>query len=120
MAQCTILTELGRIGAVTLADLSRSLGLDKGWVSRSVEALAQEGLLAKTPSDADKRTVIIDMTGPGQALCQDVNTNLDALSERVIKRIPPREQEGVLKALKLLEQALEAELAAESSGRTCC
>lgn len=118
MAQCTILTTLGRTGPVTLGELARGLALDKGWVSRSVEALTQEGLLAKTPSEADKRTVIIEMTDSGETLRQGVNAALDALSERVVKRIPPAELEGVQRALKLLEQALEEEL--EGSNGSCC
>jgi len=120
MAQCTILTELGRTGPVILGDLSRGLGLDKGWVSRSVETLAQEGLLEKKPSEADKRTVIIEMTATGHSLCESVNTALDSLSERVLKRVPPEEHEGVLRALKILERALEEELDQGHVGTSCC
>lgn len=108
--QCMILTELGRSGPITLADLVRRLGLDKGWVSRAVEAMSQEGLLKKEPSLTDKRAVIISMTEAGTALNRDLNNTLDSQSDRVMKRIPPEERANVYRALALLEQALKAEV----------
>ncbi|MFZ5827609.1 MAG: MarR family winged helix-turn-helix transcriptional regulator [Bacillota bacterium] len=108
--QCMMLTELGRSGPVTLADLVRRLNLDKGWVSRAVESMAQEGLLTKEPSPTDKRAVIISMTASGEALCAGLNRMLDEQSDRILRRIPPEERQGVYRALALLEQALKEEL----------
>lgn len=109
-AQCVILTQLGRTGPVTLAELVRKVGLDKGWVSRAVESMAQEGLLKKEPSPTDRRAVIISMTEAGDRLCCDLNLTLDGQSDRVMSRIPPAEQANVMRALTLLEQALREEL----------
>ena len=108
--QCMILTELGRSGPVTLADLVRRINLDKGWVSRAVESMAQEGLLKKEPSPTDKRAVIISMTVSGEALCAHLNRTLDEQSDRILRRIPPEERQGVYRALALLAQALQEEL----------
>lgn len=114
--QCVILTELGRSGPVTLADLVRRLGLDKGWVSRAVEATTQEGLLQKEPSPTDRRAVIISMTPAGEALCCTLNETLDSQSRRLFERIPPEERAGVTRALALLTEALRAEV----EGNGCC
>lgn len=108
--QCTILTELSRTGPVTLADLVRRLNLDKGWVSRAVEGMTQDGLLRKTPSPTDRRAVIISMTEAGERLAGDISGTLDSQSDRVMRRIPAAEQENVCRALALLEQALQEEL----------
>ncbi len=108
--QCVILTELGRTGPVTLADLVRRVNLDKGWVSRAVETMAQEGLLTKEPSPTDRRAVVVEMTGSGESLCCDLNETLDSQSERIMNRIPLAERANVYRALALLEQALSDEL----------
>lgn len=108
--QCTILTELGRTGPTTLADLVRAVNLDKGWVSRAVESMTQEGLLKKEPSPTDKRAITISMSDQGEALCCELNDTLDSQSDRVMSRIPPAERAAVTRALALLEQALEAEI----------
>src|SRR6185436_20853149 len=65
--QCFILTELGRSGTITLAELGRRLGLDKGWTSRAVDSMARAGLLVKTPSDTDRRTLNISLSPSGEA-----------------------------------------------------
>src|ERR1700712_2720076 len=66
MTECTILTEIGREGPGTLIDLSNRLGLDKGWVSRAVENLVQEGLISKVVNEQNRRTVIISFSEAGE------------------------------------------------------
>ncbi|PZN12556.1 MAG: MarR family transcriptional regulator [Bacillota bacterium] len=127
-AQCMILTELGRSGPVTLADLARRVNLDKGWVSRVVEAMTRQGLLRKEPSPADRRAVIISMTAAGAHLCCNLNEMLDHQADRVMRRIPPEERPNVLRALALLERALQEELGgqplptpeSEADSPSCC
>ncbi|MGA7672651.1 MAG: MarR family transcriptional regulator [Nitrolancea sp.] len=114
--QCVILTALGRCEPTTVADLSRQLGLDKGWVSRAVETLAQEELLVKTPSDEDRRAVLISMSPQGHERFDDLERTLNAQSDRIMEHIPEEERSGVYRALELLREALlvEAEM-----GTTC-
>ena len=110
--QCLILTEVGRNGPMTLADLGRRTNLDKGWLSRAVETLVQEGLLTKALGDADRRTIRIALSPAGQMRSQQLNETLNAHAERVMARIPPAEREQVAHTLAQLYQALQAEAAA--------
>ena len=111
--QCQILTEVGRHGPLTLAGLGRRLSLDKGWLSRAVETLVQEGLLTKEGGNTDRRTIRIALSPAGEARYQQLNETLNAHAERVMARVPLAERESVAQALVLLHQALQAE-AAES------
>ena len=113
--QCLILTEVGRNGPLTLADLGRRTSLDKGWLSRAVETLVQEGLLTKALGDADRRTIRIALSPAGETRSQQLNETLNAHAERVMARIPPAEREQVAHALARLYQALQAE-ATETAG----
>jgi DNA-binding MarR family transcriptional regulator len=110
--QCLILTEVAHYGPMTLADLGRRTSLDKGWLSRAVETLVQEGLLTKAPGDADRRTVRIALSPAGEMRSQQLNETLNAHAQRVMARIPPAEQEQVAHALAWLYQVLQAEAAA--------
>ena len=110
--QCLILTEVARFGPMTLADLGRRTSLDKGWLSRAVEVLVQEGLLTKTLGDADRRTIRIALSPAGETRFQQLSETLTAHAQRVMARIPPAEQEQVAHALALLYQSLQAEAAA--------
>jgi DNA-binding MarR family transcriptional regulator len=110
--QCLILTEVGRFGPLTLADLGRRTSLDKGWLSRAVEMLVQQGLLTKALSDSDRRTIRIALSKAGETRFGQLNETLDAHAQRVMARIPPTEQEQVAHALELLYQSLQAEVVA--------
>lgn len=109
--QCHILTELDRSGALTFAELVRRLNTDKGFVSRTVEAMAQDGLLTKAPNPADKRTVIVSLTPAGMGKAHEVGSTLNDQSARLLRRIPAAERDNVYRALELLVQALQAETA---------
>ena len=108
--QCEIITHLGRNGPMTLADLGRSLGLDKGWVSRSVKLLAQEGILVKEAGDPDRRTIRVTLSKEGEARLAEIDDTLNGLSDRVMQRIPARRRTEVYSALEELSKALQAEL----------
>ena len=109
--QCLILTEIGRNGPMTLADLGRHTSLDKGWLSRAVETLVQAGLLTKALGDADRRTIRIALSQAGETRYQQLNKTLDAHAQRVMARIPLAEREQVAHALTRLYQSLQAESA---------
>jgi DNA-binding MarR family transcriptional regulator len=104
--QCTVLTELGRSGPVTLATLSRRIGFDKSWTSRAVENLVQEGLVEKVPSKEDRRTVRLSLTAAGTERLTDLNQTLNTLAERAFDHIPAEQHASVREALELLQQAL--------------
>ena len=107
--QCSILTELGRSGPIPMSELGRRLGLDKAWISRVVESLVQEGLLTKMSSAVDHRMVIVVLPPAGEDRNRELNQTLNAQAERVMSRIPADERAGVFKALRLLQDALQAE-----------
>ena len=107
--QCFIIGELGRSGELTLAALSRRLGLDKGWTSRAVEALVEEGLVAKETGTEDRRTIRITLTPAGRARFRALNRALDDQAARVMARVPATQQQTVAAALRLLRDALEEE-----------
>ncbi len=108
-AQCLVIVELGRGGPMPMAELVRRLAVDKGWVSRTVEGLAQEGLIVKTASESDRRTVMLALSEAGTARYEELNSTLNALSERVMQHIPAAERDNVQRTLGLLHQALIAE-----------
>lgn len=123
--QCTVLTELGRSGPVTLATLSRRIGFDKSWTSRAVENLVQEGLVEKTPSVQDRRTVRLSLSPAGETRLAELNSTLNALAERTFEHIPQGQQPSVRTALELLQQSLltltqEAWVSGTEDGETTC
>jgi DNA-binding MarR family transcriptional regulator len=106
VTQCTVLTELGRSGSVTLAELSHRIGFDKSWTSRAVENLVQEGLVAKVPSQTDRRTVRLSLSPLGEERLSELNQTLNGLADQALERIPAEEHSSVRTALEWLQKAL--------------
>lgn len=118
--ECILLTEVGRMAPVTLADLSRQTGLDKSWVSRAVEALVKDGLLDKAPGVADQRTIRITLTAAGEMRLGELHGVLNGLAAQVLAHIPAAKHGLVAEALALLEQAHQAVLADPTPAEGVC
>ena len=124
VTECTILTELGRASAVTLAALARRLRIDKGWTSRAIDQLLEEGLVEKTPDTSDRRTFTISLTLAGQERHCRLEATLNDQVARIIERVPRGERPGLRRALRALHKAYLAELAdgpptGEELNRSC-
>jgi DNA-binding MarR family transcriptional regulator len=110
VAQCHVLTELGRESPLAMTGLVRRLGLDKGWISRAVAGLVEEGLLARTADAADARVVVVALTAAGRRRVRALNHGLDGQAARVLGRVAAAERAQVHRALELVRGALREEL----------
>jgi DNA-binding MarR family transcriptional regulator len=61
-----ILTHLATNGPMRGADLSDAFGMDKGGVSRQVQALVDLGLVERQPDPEDRRAILLDATTEGR------------------------------------------------------
>jgi DNA-binding MarR family transcriptional regulator len=113
--QCFILGEIYRSGPITLADLGRRLALDKGWISRAVESLVQDGLLVKESHSEDRRAVVISLSKDGRKRYEELDESLNAQVEQVMSHIPAKQRPGIYEALRLLRDALRTQTDNETS-----
>lgn len=116
--QCTVLTTLAREGDQTLSQLTRTLNLDKAWLSRSTDDLAAQGLLVKGPHPTDRRALHLTLTGAGQDAAAQLDRQLGAQAGRVLGRLPEGDRPQATRLLAALAQALQAELDGDQGG--CC
>jgi DNA-binding MarR family transcriptional regulator len=61
-----ILTHLAASGPLRGADLADVFGMDKGGVSRQVQALVDLGLVERRPDAEDRRAILLDATDAGR------------------------------------------------------
>ncbi|GHF54157.1 DNA-binding MarR family transcriptional regulator [Deinococcus metalli] len=111
--QCAILTTLEREGDQSLSALTRTLNLDKAWLSRSTDDLVEQGRLVKAPHPSDRRALLLRLTDAGHQAAQDLDLQLNAQSARVLARLPKADQATALRVLASLSAALQAELNGE-------
>jgi DNA-binding MarR family transcriptional regulator len=107
--QCHLLVELGRSGPVPLVELGQRLCLEKSWVSRAVDGLADRGLVTKEPNPADARSWLVTLTADGDDRVRDLNGTLDNHASRLLDCLNERDRAHVEKSLLLILKALREE-----------
>ncbi|WP_417070545.1 arsenic resistance N-acetyltransferase ArsN2 [Niveibacterium terrae] len=104
--QCHILNELLRHEILSQRALADQLGLDKGWISRAVAALVDEGVIDKAQDGQDKRSVALRLTESGRARARALNAKLNLHAEGVLAALSGDRLETVHDALGWLLEAL--------------
>jgi DNA-binding MarR family transcriptional regulator len=74
--QWRVLANLGKFGAMTARDICAISQIEKTKVSRAVAALEQAGILARAPSETDRRAEVLSLTPRGR----EVFTELGSLA----------------------------------------
>jgi DNA-binding MarR family transcriptional regulator len=70
--QWRVMANLGKFGAMTARDICTISHIEKTKVSRAVAHLEREGLLARSPSEKDRRAEILSLTEKGQTAFADL------------------------------------------------
>lgn len=79
-----LLTHLATQGPLRGADLSGAFGMDKGGVSRQVQALVDLGLVERKPDPEDRRAILLDATEEGRRRLDEVSAQRrDRFDERL-------------------------------------
>ena len=110
--QCHVLTELLRQDGMAQQALSERLALDKGWISRAVDALVGEGAIVKRASERDRRSVTLSLTPAGRARAEALDAEVNAHASQLLQGIPRERHEQVGQAMRLLLEALAGEAVA--------
>lgn len=113
--QCHLLTELGRSGPLSASELSARVLLERSWVSRAVDAMAERGLVTKEADPNDARSRLVTLTGDGERTVRDLNRTLDEHAGHLLGSLSERDRRAVENAMLLLLKALREDAAA-----MCC
>lgn len=104
--QWRVLAHLGKFGSMTARDICARSHVEKTKVSRAVAALEAEGLLARTPSEADRRAEMLSLTEAGQAVFAELGQRALAYDADLRARLGPAEA----RALEALLRRIAADL----------
>ena len=108
MSQCFTLELLHQRGRVTVRELATGLGLDTSTVSRTIDVLARDGMVRRDRDErGDRRRVFLSLTARGRALASKLVRCSDGYSERILRQLPKNGVADVLRALRVLVDAME-------------
>ena len=93
----------------TINELARLLGLDKSSVSGLVERAERRGLVARAPSPADGRSVLVSLTDAGRALVNDAALRFDADVSALLEHLPASDRRALTRLVSRLLVAQAAD-----------
>jgi DNA-binding MarR family transcriptional regulator len=105
VAQCHLLLGIEDGQPTSITDLSERLDLDRSTVSRTVEALASRGVVAREEDPQDRRFSKLVLTQEGTETAEQIHRENDQYFTRVFSSIPKERRKDVLEGFELLVKA---------------
>ena len=106
-SQLSVLATVQRAGAMTLGDLAAHEGVQPPSITRMVAGLEEAGLVARTSSAADRRSVLVDLTDEGARVLAATRRRRDAWLATRLARLSGEERRRLEAAIPVLEKLLE-------------
>lgn len=106
VAEARVLYEVGVHGHTTAAELSRSLGLDPGYLSRMLRRLVDSGDIALTPGVDDRRQNSIALTTGGEVAVAELSINSDVAVATLIEPLDAGQRLTLARAVRDLRRLL--------------
>ncbi|MDJ0686369.1 MAG: MarR family winged helix-turn-helix transcriptional regulator [Alphaproteobacteria bacterium] len=91
-------------GATTAREIVSATGVDKGWVSRSIAALTDLGLLTSAPSPTDSRAKILTITEPGIERYNEMARTMRDLQNRLLDAFSADEHAAFMRLIERLRR----------------
>ena len=118
LAQCHTLLEIDSKEKESLTELSKTLGLDKSTVCRTVDGLVNIGLLDRTIPTENRRMSTIQLTESGKTVCNFINIENDLYFGDLLTILSDSERTEFVKTLdKIVLRMKELRSKEEKS---CC
>jgi len=107
LTEARILFEVAQRDNLTAAELGRALGLDAGYLSRTLAALDQRGLLEKVRSESDGRQRLLRLTPDGRDAFDLLDwRSRDEVGE-MLDGLGDGDQQRLLAAMRTIEDVLD-------------
>ena len=107
LQEARIIYEIAARQDCTATDLVRALGLDPGFLSRTLQALQRRQIVARKPSKTDRRVTELALTAKGRAAFEDLDSRSRSAVAALLTELDAAERTAVVSAMATIEQALE-------------
>ena len=106
--QLVVLKELGRAGEISVGQLAKAVHLSHATVTGVLDRLAKHDLVQRRRTVADKRRVLVALTGPGIAILSDAPPLLQDHFTSEFNKLADWEQTQILSSLQRVVVMMEA------------
>ncbi|MES3033677.1 MAG: bifunctional helix-turn-helix transcriptional regulator/GNAT family N-acetyltransferase [Gemmatimonadota bacterium] len=110
-----VLTEMAQYEQRTVTALSRSLGLDAGYLSRVLRRLETTGIVARAPGATDSRQQPMALTEAGRTEVTTLESISTARYASMVRMLPAHIHAPLLDAMERIESAFSTEVPARDA-----
>src|SRR5580698_3617643 len=107
LQEARIIYEIAARQQCTATELVGALGLDAGFLSRTLQALQRRQIVARKPSKTDRRVTELALTAKGRAAFAELDGRSRDAVAALLGRLEAVERAGVVNAMTAIEHALE-------------
>lgn len=97
-----VLVALADLGESSQVALGRAAALDRRDVTHTVRALEARGLLARRPSPADARVVLVSLTKAGRRTVRTLDKEMARVQDEVLAPLGRKQRRRLVELLRLL------------------
>ena len=102
------LLAVGDTKEVGVMEIARQLGINAAAVTRQVQEMEEDGLVARRPDPRDKRRVYIHLSRKGRSLFEKLHDSNHKFERSLVSRIAPEELRIAAKVLAMIREALDS------------
>lgn len=106
LAEGRVLYELATRPRPQAKDVSETLGLDPGYLSRILRKFERQGLVVRVPSSEDRRAANLRLTVRGRAAIRTLNVRADKQARAVLGKLSEHQRAKLATALTTIEETV--------------
>ena len=115
LMEVRVLYELAHRDRLTAATLCAELGIDPGYLSRSLRAFGKRGLIAREPSKSDGRQSLLMLTARGRQVFSPLEDRSNQQVAGMLQRLSRRQRKQLLGAMHTVRDLLDVDTTEEKS-----
>src|SRR3954467_14564558 len=112
LTEARVLYELAHRDRPTASEIGESLGLDRGYLSRTLRSFKKRGLVSTRPSTRDRRQIHLELTPAGRRAFAPLDAGAREVIVDLLEPLGAGEQRTVLDAMRTIRGALDTSSAA--------
>jgi DNA-binding MarR family transcriptional regulator/GNAT superfamily N-acetyltransferase len=116
LTEARVLYELAHRGNPTATEIGDALGLDRGYLSRTLRSFKRRGLVKTIPSTSDRRQTHLAITATGRKAFAPLDKKARALVASVLEPLSDGSQRRVLDAMRTIRAALGDAVSSKERG----
>src|SRR4051812_7158103 len=108
LTEVRVMYELAHHRGIGAAELARTLGLDKGYLSRILKRFRAKSWLARSPAGADRRRHVLALTAAGRRAFTPLEKRSQRQMRAMLAPLATAQRQRVLDAMHTIERDLGA------------